>query len=58
MAHDPDGRPRLPEPPPVAPPAKQPYEPPAVTTLGSVAELTQSGGLTKNDAMGQRQKIR
>jgi hypothetical protein len=57
MAHDRDAPQPSPDEVPAKPATKQPYEPPTVTRLGSVAELTQSGGLTKTDTMGQRQKI-
>jgi hypothetical protein len=57
MAQDRDACQPSPDAVPAKPAAKLPYEPPTVTRLGSVAELTQSGGLTKEDLMGQRQRI-
>jgi hypothetical protein len=42
---------------PAAPARRKPYEAPALTEFGSIADLTQTGGNTKTDTKGSKQRV-
>jgi hypothetical protein len=40
-----------------APEQRKPYEAPRLTEFGNISELTQTGGNTKTDAKGTKQRV-